>query len=755
MIDKKNGDDRHRHTHGAQEHLVEVPETPRRFLMNRLSIDLQNCYGIKKLAREFDFSQTTVWAVYAPNGSMKSSFAQTFKDIADDKRSLDRIFPSRTTVRLITDENGTSLPSESVLVLPPYDEFFSHTEKTSTLLVNNTLRKEHEKLHADLDVRKASFLRAMKAQSGSKKPLAREIALTFTKSDADESFYQALERISAELKEQSEAPFAEVKYDAIFDDKILAALDAPELKAAIQDYIIRYNQLLDSSTYFRKGVFEYYNATQIAKTLASNGFFEAKHTVTLHATEKTEIQTQEQLQDLVQDELNGITKDKDLKERFDSVKKKLERNVQLRDFQRYLCDHELLLPHLANIDLFKEQIWKSYFKVNESLYDDLLNTYRTVKTRRHEIEQEARKERTQWEAAIDLFNERFFVPFRLEAKNKAAVALGHDAMLDLQYTFRDGRDEATVQRQDLLKSLSQGEKKALYILNIIFDVEVRRRNQQETLFVVDDIADSFDYKNKYAIIQYLQDISEGPFFKQIVLTHNFDFFRTVASRFVGYGSCLTVTKTDDEIELSQAVGIRNPFLRDWRDHLFDDGRKRVASIAFTRNLIEHTRDENDDDYTRLTSLLHWKENSALIKQRDLDDIYRGFFGRNGSFGDPDECVVDLIEQEALACLNGDESGNLESKVVLSIAIRLAAEKYMVGRIADAGFVRSLGKNQTQKLLRRFETDFGNDRATIGTLRKVVLMTPENIHLNAFMYEPILDMSDDSLRTLYAEVRNLR
>jgi hypothetical protein len=28
------------------------------------------------------------------------------------------------------------------------------------------------------------------------------------------------------------------------------------------------------------------------------------------------------------------------------------------------------------------------------------------------------------------------------------------------------------------------------------------------LLVVDDIADSFDYKNKYAIIQYLKDIAE-------------------------------------------------------------------------------------------------------------------------------------------------------------------------------------------------------------------------------------------------------
>ena len=34
------------------------------------------------------------------------------------------------------------------------------------------------------------------------------------------------------------------------------------------------------------------------------------------------------------------------------------------------------------------------------------------------------------------------------------------------------------------------------------------------------------------------------------------------------------------------------------------------------------------------------------------------------------------------------------------------------------------------------------------------MTPENIHVNAFMYEPLHNMSADSLRTLYSDVKNL-
>ncbi len=315
----------------------------------------------------------------------------------------------------------------------------------------------------------------MKKQSGSKKQLDKEIARAFTKSDDDESFYQALERVSVEVKDQPDAPFAHVRYDAIFDDRILEALKTPALAAAIHDYILRYNELLDASTYFKKGVFEYYNAGQVARNLASNGFFDANHSLTLHATTRTEITTQRELENLISQELDHITNDPQLKTSFGQIKTQLEKHAKLRAFQQYLCNDEQLLPHLENVDLLKEKIWKSYFKANQSLYDELLSQYRKVKSRLKEIEQAARSESTFWEAAIDLFNERFIVPFKLEAKNKAAVVFGHDSVLDLGYTFSDGAESVSVEREELMKSLSQGERKALYILNIIFEIEVRRQ----------------------------------------------------------------------------------------------------------------------------------------------------------------------------------------------------------------------------------------------------------------------------------------
>ncbi len=717
--------------------------------MNELNVDLENCYGIKKLQTHFDFSENNTYAIYAPNGSMKSSLAQTFRDVADAIKSKDRVFTARACNRIITDENGFDLPTESVLVVRPYDEFFGHTEKTSTLLVDSTLRKEYEQLHIEIDKAKEIFLKALKEQSGSKKDLEKEISSTFTKSD--DAFYRALFRVRDELLAQQDAPFAKIRYDTIFDDKVLSILGTKDFRTAIEVYIKRYNELLAASTYFKKGTFNYYNAATIAKSLADNGFFDAKHTVSLNADKKLEITSQKQLEELIAKEKEGISKDNDLRKKFAEIEKILTKNAVVRDFGAYLSEHEEILPKLADIEEFREEIWKSYFKARIELYKDLINKYQEVEKRKKEIEEEAGKQRTQWESVIDIFNERFFVPFKLIPKNRVSVILGQEPMLSLGFTFEDGPDTAPVEKDALMQVLSTGERKALYILNIIFEVEARKKANQETLFVFDDIADSFDYKNKYAIIQYLKDIAEEQYFKEIMLTHNFDFFRTINSRFVPYSHCLMASKDSNGIAMKQAAGIQNIFVKDWKPNFFTDPTKKIASIPFIRNIIEYTKGEEDPKFIKLTSLLHWKSDSADITQDALDAIFRSVFSEAGTSGDGEALMIDIIHDEAMKCLVAGDSVNFENKIVLSIAIRLDAEHFMVKKIDDATFVDGIDTNQTPKLLARFKELFSSEARAIETIQKVILMTPENIHLNAFMYEPILDMSDEHLRKLYQEV----
>jgi hypothetical protein len=92
--------------------------------------------------------------------------------------------------------------------------------------------------------------------------------------------------------------------------------------------------------------------------------------------------------------------------------------------------------------------------------------------------------------------------------------------------------------------------------------------------------------------------------------------------------------------------------------------------------------------------------------------------------------------------------------VLAIGIRLKAEEYMWSQVQNK---TTISHNQTNKLFDqykdKFVTDLDHEKA-IKILERVNIMTPENIHLNSFMYEPILDMGICELKELHTDVCGL-
>ena len=142
----------------------------------------------------------------------------------------------------------------------------------------------------------------------------------------------------------------------------------------------------------------------------------------------------------------------------------------------------------------------------------------------------------------------------------------------------------------------------------------------------------------------------------------------------------------------------------------------------------------------------------------MDAIYKALFSGNGAVSpNAGKSVSISIKEEAEKCLGENAGVNFENKIVLSMAIRLAAERFMAGKISDDAFVSEhIHKSNSSVLLDKYETDtFSAETETIKVLERVALMTPANIHLNAFMYEPIVDMSDEHLKKLYQEVVDLK
>ena len=193
----------------------------------------------------------------------------------------------------------------------------------------------------------------------------------------------------------------------------------------------------------------------------------------------------------------------------------------------------------------------------------------------------------------------------------------------------------------------------------------------------------------------------------------------------------------------------------WKQNLNTDEKYLLASIPFARNIADYCGIEQH--FSKLTSLLHLKDDSKAITINDLQAIYRNIFNDLPNLVLPNSngLIIDKILQQSDALVIANhETPELEHKVILAMAIRLKAEEFMIDKISDKEFVNAITSNQTRDLFDKYTDKFPTELENIALLDQVNLMTPENIHLNSFMYEPILDMSASRLYTIYNDIKGL-
>lgn len=571
--------------------------------MDTLTINLKHCYGIHSLEHEFNFSSGSgqsakpkAYALYAPNGSMKTSFAKTFDDHSKGKVPREERFNRPTTCEIKAD--GQPLDSDNIYVLHSAIDITNDRPAITNILVNPGHKARYDEILVGLDELKTKLINSLQKKSKVKKA---DVESTIIQDLENSNFAECI-RFAKESEVTED--YGQFVYATIFDPKALDILKSPEFLSNAEQFNQRYQQLFDKAgTIYRKGVFNPTKAETSFSTLDKQGFFKGGHRV--HLSGESESVDQEGLNAKLEQIHAEIDADQALKE----IRKKLAKNAQtqaLTDLFEALSPSEtevfLEKTKPQNQALLRKELWAYYVQDNADA-DAFLEAYDASKDEIDGIEQTAAQSAPQWTAAIDLFNDRFIdMPFKLAVENQTAVTLGKE-QARLRFVFEDGEDRVAWNRSEV-RTLSQGEKRALYLLYFVFDVEERILNQTETLFIIDDAADSFDYKNKHAIIQCLKDLNKYEFFAQIILTHNFDFFRSIKNSYVAYNRCLMANRSRSSIELIQAEGFKNIFVDKWKGRIPSDEMILCASVPFVRNLVEYTKGKGDPDYLKLTSLLH-------------------------------------------------------------------------------------------------------------------------------------------------------
>ena len=709
------------------------------------------------MEQEFDFTagstahpKAKAYAVYAPNGLMKTSFTRTFEDLSKGQLPKEERY-NRSSAHLVQADGGP-LQKEVLHLLKSEIDISSDSPAITNILVNPENKTRYDELLVENEKLKNKFIVSIQKTSKVKKA---DVEKTILDDWQETDFPSCIRKIKDSSVEDELSCY---EYATIFDPKAIEVLKSQEFISKANEFNQRYQELFEQAgTIYQKGIFNPAKAETSFDALHKYGFFAGGHRVHLRG-EAASIDKAALDQKLVEIHAS-IDGDETLKKLREILAKNAQTQAFIDLIERLLPNQiEFLLERLKpkNQAHFRNELWIYLIKDNldAAAY---VAAHEASKDEIDQIESDAAQAAPLWVAAIELFNDRFVdMPFTLSVANQAHAALGKE-QAKLKFTFTDGGDSVQWSRAEI-KTLSQGEKRALYLLNFIFEVEARKLTNQETLFIIDDAADSFDYKNKHAIIQYLEDLCDADYFHQIILTHNFDFFRALANTFVHRERCLMASRGVSKIELSKAEGIKNYFVNIWKIRIAADDCVLCATIPFTRNLIEYVKGKTDADYLKLTSLLHWKADTDQITVGDYMKIYNGLFNTNHSTVNTG-LVKDLIFSKAdEISQNTIHNGlNLEDKVLLSMAIRMRSEIFLTDELrilkGENGYWCSTS-NQFGNLMKEFSALAPTATAKLRTLEKVSITVSSNIHLNSFMYEPILDLSIAHLVNLYREVGQL-
>ena len=746
-----------------------------------LNVNFANCYGLKQFQlSNINFSQCNKAIIYAPNGVMKSSLSQVFDDISKGKPTKDRIFNNVVSAYSIThytsqytfsSANPSATPSatDRIYVVNTFADSFDFTKETvSTLLADETTRNAYNVLMEQFSGEVRQIEEKLRTLTGLTKPQIKGKLINDLGLSATADWTDIFEKIHESLTERETLGFLDdCQYAELFNDKVLAIYSKREFANSIEEYITNLNSLLVDNPVLNER-FTDRNAETLGKELAKHNIFNAQHTICLKDG-STIIHSLDEWNTIVSEQLDRLYSTPELSTVFQKLKGLLTKNTETSRLRDIIVAHREIIPYFNNIDVFKKQVWLDCFSKLDLPFEQYYSRISQYTEQIRGLYEQAAAQSQRWQTIVAEFNRRFRVPFEVQIENKANFLLKDEAP-NLSFKYTRGitvQQTATLKKDDLIVSLSTGEKRALYLLYILFDLERIRQQASagggQFLIIADDIADSFDYKNKYAIIEYLNDLANTNGIDLLMLTHNFDFYRTIKMRLgVSRSNCF-IAQRDEEGVVSMTVFryqkdfFKQVIIAEIKDgNITTDEKKKLlfSSIPFYRNLCEYSGKE--DAYLKLTSFLHLKTNpidTVAVNISELWNIINPFLD-NATFTGTDEPYYDALIRIANSCV-ADTTNEvlLDNKLVIAIAIRLKTEKFLQQTlIANGQTCVDATSNQTREWFLQalpFLTDEQKD-----VVEEVNLITPESIHLNSFMFEPLIDISDWSLKELYRKVSAL-
>lgn len=689
--------------------------------------------------------------VYASNGTFKTSFSD----------GLSKIFNNEKIVPLFKNDEGTTYNIEIDSTKYTENEQidvekikFIKFEKKLVLdikidknllsLVSIDLNKLIDKKNEILLETKPHLYKLFNKNSlarlkeGDIDLLLKECDINF-----DNKF---IDKIKPLLKNYKYDPDLEkIEYKKIFNDKTIGILQDKDFVGDIEKYNDQIKKALDKTdkTIFNNG-FTLNGLATVIEISKKEKYFDAGHKLFIN----NDSYSLESVEKLKEDQIREIYDSVDKKKSFDLIFDRFNKNKSLKDFIAYVTTNKaIVLPYLQDPNSLKQKM------ILNCLYnhaDDIkLIEDKLVITK--ELDDKIQKEtiniNTKWDDIIRIFNERFFsCGFSINIENIEDVKKDNTTQPSIQIKNKYGAniDDSNKQR------LSTGEKRCFYILQLILEFQ-RLLDNEKLIIVLDDIIDSFDYKNKYAIIEYLRDMINDVQEAKInifVLTHNFDFFKNCHNLFNDKGKFYIAKNNKGVINLENA---NDSFFKNYgffKEHKKDKTIKSIIfAIPFLRNIEELTGEKNNDNekYKTLCKYLHYRAETKYITLEEIKNILLCDAKIEINNIDLTNNYLDEIVKEIREILSNNKLSETSfmEKIILSIFLRIFNERFIYNKLLEQKIKidiqkhwSCIGKYKEQKHF--FSAD------EISLIEKINIIAPSFIHINAFMYEPLIDIGMDEL-----------
>lgn len=696
---------------------------------------VENAFGIKSLHLNLENDKKMYQElIYSKNGSFKTSFSNTLYNLSNG--TLENVFDRLTDEKAILDisilENGKEIKNfDNRFVVFSREIYEQHSkllsdysseletltiDKKNSEYINELLTEETIEIKLQID----NYLKGT--------GLNFEILLDMFSNLEDGYLDRIIQLLNTIINHEAQ-DISEINIKKIYQ-KAYDIVDQSEFQSKISNYIQvlenKINAQLFDKNFNENNCLQFINNVDKAKYLSetkSRGLF-LKDKVYYDIDE---------IKKIFEEEIKKISKDPEIIEQSKEITKLMGTAKESEFLKESIQKNPLLVKQLS---AGRKNILLSYLKSSSIDYNYWLEVVKKAKKELNNVLKIAQDKQTNFERAIEIYKNRFHPIFDIKIVNKAESMLG---IKTPTITFYHNRYcEIPVSETKLSQILSSGEKTTLNILKFI--VEYENCKKYHPFIILDDIVETFDYSNRYAFMEYINDLVNLDV-PTIVMTHNFEFYRTVSKRIPKLRKSVASANSNGVVDIQTNNRINKNMENVLKcSNIYDF----FCAIPYLREiktiLLEDTK--------TLDSCLHYKENTSKLQIKDILLQFPSNAIKSLKIDENDIYMEKLFE--IADNLSGFDDFDIVKKTILSLSCRLLIERKIIAN--NFNLLTNINTNQTAQLLDLYgEKLFPNVKKY---LEAVQLSTPEFIHANAFMYEPLIDINGKYLFELYNQIKKI-